>query len=155
MLSASIEKQQLRSDVSSGPRVLIADDSESIRELLRLHFTRWRWQIAGEAENGAQAVTMFKELRPDLVTLDIIMPAIDGIDALAAFRVIKKMAAEVPILVVSTVPNHVTRETFMSEGAFAHLVKPFNRFYFDEVMNKLRMAFPKFRSGLQGRIRGG
>jgi len=134
-------------------RVLIVDDSISIRELLRFHMERFGYTVVGEATNGAQAVALFKGLSPDLVTLDVVMPNEGGIDALAAFRLIKKEDPTVPILVVSAVPFDRTRETFMEEGAFDYLIKPFNKFYLDETRRKLERAFPGLRQGLRARTR--
>lgn len=124
-------------------RVLIADDSIFIRDIIRHHLERFGYKVVAEAENGSQALTLFKTLRPDLVTLDVIMPQVDGIDALNAFRQIKKEDPKVPILIVSAVPFDKTRDTFMSEGALDYLVKPFNKRCFDEVKRKLEAIRPK------------
>jgi len=85
-------------------RVLIADDSVSIRELLRWQMERLGYEVVGEAENASQLVSLFKELKPNVVTLDLVMPNKDEMDALTAFRIIKKEAPWIPILVLSAVP---------------------------------------------------
>jgi two-component system chemotaxis response regulator CheY len=126
-----------------GLRVLVADDSLFIRDLIRHHLERLGFKVVGEAANGAQAVALFKTLRPDFVTLDIIMPQVDGIDALAAFRGIKGEDPEVPILIVSAVPFDKTRETFMSEGALDYITKPFNKSSFEGIRRKLGALFAK------------
>jgi len=124
-------------------RVLVADDSIFIRDIIRHHLERLGFQVVGEATNGAQAITLFRTLKPDFVTLDVIMPQVDGIDAMAAFRMIKSEAPGVPILIVSAVPFEKTRESFMNEGALDYLVKPFNKNSFDEVRRKLEGIFPR------------
>jgi len=132
-------------------RVLIADDSISIRALPAVSYGGYK--VVGEAANGAEAVALFKSLRPDVVTLDVVMPNDGGVDALTALHLIKKEDPTVPILVVSAVPFDRTRETFMEEGAFDYLVKPFNKFYLDETRRRLERAFPELRQGLRTRTR--
>ena len=124
-------------------RVLIADDSIFIRDIIRHHLERFGCQVVAEAENGAQALSLYKTLKPDFVTLDVVMPHVDGIDALTAFRMIKKEDPATPILVVSAVPFEKTRETFLAEGALDYVIKPFNKFYFDQVRRKLERIFPE------------
>ena len=124
-------------------RVLVADDSILIRDIIRHHLERLGFQVVGEATNGAQAITLFRTLKPDFVTLDVIMPQVDGIDAMAAFRMIKSEAPGVPILVVSAVPFETTRESFMNEGALDYIIKPFTKNSFDEVRRKLGRIFPR------------
>ena len=63
-------------------RILVVDDALFMRTLLRDLFTRQGWQVVGEAENGIQAVDRYRELKPDLVTMDIVMPEKNGLDAL-------------------------------------------------------------------------
>ena len=131
-----------------GLRVLVADDSLFIRDIIRHHLERLGFQVVAEAANGSQALALFKTLRPDFVTLDIIMPQVDGIDALAAFRMIKSEDPEVPILIVSAVPFDKTRDTFMNEGALDYVVKPFNKSSFEEIRRKLGVIYPAAGQGL-------
>src|SRR4051794_41901784 len=62
-------------------RVLIVDDALFMRNPLRDIFTAAGFAVAGEADDGVQAVNLFRELKPDLVTMDIVMPYKSGIDA--------------------------------------------------------------------------
>src|ERR1700682_1410306 len=62
-------------------RVLIVDDALFMRNTLRDIFTSAGFAVAGEADDGVQAVNLFRELKPDLVTMDIVMPYKSGIDA--------------------------------------------------------------------------
>jgi two-component system chemotaxis response regulator CheY len=134
-------------------RVLIADDSISIRELLRWQLERLGYEVVGEAENASKAVALFRTLKPDVITLDLVMPNEEEMDALTAFRIIKKEAPRVPILVLSAVPFNKTRELFMEEGAFDYVVKPFGR-NLKDALRKLERAFPELKpQGLLGRVR--
>lgn len=63
-------------------RVLIVDDALFMRNMLKDIFVRAGFEIAGEAADGETAVTSYRELRPDLVTMDIVMPGCNGIEAL-------------------------------------------------------------------------
>ncbi len=134
-------------------RVLIVDDSASARDLIRFHMERFGYKVVGEAENGAEAVALFKTLRPDLVTLDLVMPSVNGIDALAAFRLMRKEHPSVEIVVLSAIPFDKSRETFIREGAFTYMVKPLNKFSFDELRRKLERGIPQKKPGLLGLVR--
>ena len=124
-----------------GVNALIIDDSPFARRIIRHHLTKFGCKVVGEAETAAQAVKLYAELRPDLVTLDVMMPEIDGIDSLRAFRAIKHESPEVAVLVVSVVPFEKIRDTFMKEGALGYIVKPFNQFSFEPVRQKLVRVF--------------
>jgi response regulator of citrate/malate metabolism len=96
-----------------------------------------------EAENGVQGVKLFRELQPQLITLDLIMPTFEGIDSLAAFRTMRKERPESAILVISAMPFEKTRQIMMQEGALGYIIKPFNKFSFDQVRTRLLRAFPR------------
>ena len=69
------------------PSVLIADDAAFMRMMLKNVLTEAGYEIVGEAENGAVAVAKHRELKPDLTTMDITMPEMDGLAALKEIRV--------------------------------------------------------------------
>jgi DNA-binding NarL/FixJ family response regulator len=62
-------------------RILIVDDSETTRRILRAIVRSREWTVCGEAENGRAGIKQFQELRPDLVLIDLAMPDINGIEA--------------------------------------------------------------------------
>jgi len=64
------------------PRVLIVDDALFMRRLLRDIFERDGWEVVGEVDSGDRVLPLYRELRPDLVTLDIVMPGRNGLDVL-------------------------------------------------------------------------
>ena len=134
--------------------VLIVDDSPFARKVIRHHLEQFGCKIIGEAENGAQAVRMYEELRPELVTLDVMMPAADGVDSLAAFRTIRHQNPGAAILVVTAVPFEKTRDTFMEEGALGYIVKPFNKYSFDQVRLRLGRVFPELSAHTRGELGG-
>lgn len=114
-------------------KVLIADDTQFMRTNLRLIFERNGMQVLGEADNGAKAVKMYEQLRPDIVTMDITMPTMDGIEAT---REIMKLDSSAKVVMVSA----LGQETFVKEsilaGARNFIVKPFKEEKVIEVINK-------------------
>lgn len=91
-------------------RILLADDHEAVRRGMRtLLETQDGWRVCGEAENGQDAVDLAKELRPDIVILDISMPVLSGF---GAARLIKERFPEVPILAYSMYRS----EAFLQEA---------------------------------------
>lgn len=102
-------------------RVFIADDSGLVRELIRAIIEMDpEMEVAGEASNGREAVERVRILRPDIVTMDIEMPEMDGLEA------IEQIMAEnaVPILVVTTRGDAKTAYAAISKGALDLVVKP-------------------------------
>jgi two-component system, chemotaxis family, chemotaxis protein CheY len=121
---------------------LIIDDSPFARKIIRHHLTKLGFRVAGEAETAAQGLQLFRELKPRLVTLDVMMPEREGTSTLTAFRAIREEAPDTAVVVVSAVPFEKTRETFMKEGATAYVIKPFSQFSFEPVRQKLQRVFP-------------
>lgn len=69
-----------------GVKVLIVDDAAFMRMMIKNILSKSGYDIVGEAENGVQAVAKFKELKPELVTMDITMPEMDGITAVKEIK---------------------------------------------------------------------
>jgi two-component system, chemotaxis family, chemotaxis protein CheY len=121
---------------------LIIDDSPVARRIIRHHLEQMGCKITGEAENPSLGLKLFRESKPDLVTLDLIMPAVDGVDAAQAFRTMRRENPSAKIVIVSAVPFEQTRHTMTDEGALAYVIKPLNKFSFDQVRTRLLHAFP-------------
>jgi DNA-binding NarL/FixJ family response regulator len=79
-------------------RILIADDHEVVREGLRTLLAKFRpeWEVCGEAADGNQAIQATRDLRPDIVVLDITMPGMSGLEASSRMR---KLGLGVPVLI--------------------------------------------------------
>ncbi len=107
----------------AGSRIVIAEDEAIIRMDLREILEEEGYQVVGEATDGASAVTLVQELRPDLVILDIVMPGLDGLTA--AQRIVEQELAAVLILTAFSQRELVTQAT--RAGAMAYLVKPFEK----------------------------
>uniref|UniRef100_A0A7C3YBQ0 Response regulator n=1 Tax=Geoglobus ahangari TaxID=113653 RepID=A0A7C3YBQ0_9EURY len=104
------------------PRVLIVDDAAFMRKLLKNILFSGGFDIAGEAENGKQAVELYKKLRPDIVTMDIIMPEMNGIEAL---KEIKKIDPNAKVVMCTAVGQEQMVKTAIKFGAKGYIVKPF------------------------------
>lgn len=103
-------------------RVLIVDDAAFMRVSIRNIVTKNGFEVVGEAENGLVAIQRYSELKPDIVTMDITMPELSGLDALKAIR---KIDPDAIIVMVSALGQEsMVREAVLS-GAKGFVVKPF------------------------------
>ncbi len=82
-------------------------------------------EVCGEAENGKEAVEKYKELKPDLVTMDIVMPKIDEIDGIGAVKEIMKIDPQAKIIMVSAMGQHSLVVEAIQAGAKDFVTKPF------------------------------
>ena len=105
-------------------RILVTDDSMLMRSKLRMILESEGYEVVGEAANGIEAIKKYRDLRPDLVTLDILMPIKDGFQALREIKAIDP-AAKV-IMVSSTLTKEKILEA-LKLGARNFLLKPFNQ----------------------------
>jgi two-component system chemotaxis response regulator CheY len=118
-------------------RVLIADDASFMRQMIREIIEPEGYEVVGEATNGIEALELFHELQPDLVTMDIVMPKRSGIDA------VKAILAEQPSACV-VMCSALGQETLVMEalqaGARDFIVKPFKP---DSVISTLKKVLEK------------
>jgi two-component system chemotaxis response regulator CheY len=103
-------------------RVLIVDDAMFMRRMLSDILEKGGHAVCGEASTGKEAVDRYKEVKPDLVTMDIIMPDMSGIEAV---KEIKKIDAEAKILMVSAMGQQALVLEAVQAGALDYVVKPF------------------------------
>lgn len=102
-------------------KILIVDDSSFMRLMLK-DIIRTKHEIADEATNGQEAVEKYKKLKPDLVTIDMIMPIQNGIDAV---KEIMKFDPDAKVIMVSAMGQELLVEEAIQSGAKAFIVKPF------------------------------
>jgi len=103
-------------------KIMVVDDAIFMRSMLRDIFARGPFVIAGEAENGLEAVRMYHELRPDLTTMDIVMPQMDGITAL---REIVRLDPDAKVVMCSALGQEALIAEAIEAGARDFIVKPF------------------------------
>lgn len=105
-----------------GQRVLIVDDSAFMRKMLGDIFTEAGYEIAGEAADGKDTVERYLAVKPDLVTMDIVMPEVNGIEA------VKQLMREDPkakVIIVSAMGQQSLVKEAIQAGAQGFVVKPF------------------------------
>lgn len=116
------------------PTVLIADDAAFMRMMIKNILTEGGYEVVGEAENGAVAVAKHRELRPDLTTMDITMPEMDGLSALKEIRDGDPSAR---VVMCSAMGQQSMVIESIQAGARDFIVKPFQP---DRVLEAVRKA---------------
>ena len=115
-------------------RILITDDALFMRVTLKNILTQNGYRVVGEAENGAVAVKLYQELKPDVVTMDITMPEMDGLAALKAIRAADSNARVVMCTAMGQ--KQMVVEAIQS-GAKDFIIKPFQP---DRVLEAMKKA---------------
>ena len=105
--------------------ILIVDDSKFMRKMLSDILTGEGHQIVGEAENAKEATELYSRLKPDLVTLDIVMPEVEGEDAFSALRAILTENSQASVVVVSAMGQDQVVKECIEAGAKYFIAKPF------------------------------
>jgi two-component system chemotaxis response regulator CheY len=105
-----------------GKRVLIVDDAAFMRMMIKDILAKNGYEIAGEAENGLVAIDKYKEVHPDLVTMDITMPEMDGI---AAVKEIVAFDPKARVIMCSAMGQQAMVIDAIQAGAKDFIVKPF------------------------------
>ena len=105
-------------------RVLVVDDSTTMRKIIAQQLRAQAYEVCGEAEDGLQAIALYKELDPDVVTLDINMPVADGHVAL---REILAYDRDAKVVMLTSEGQKSTVAEAVSAGASGFVVKPPNK----------------------------
>lgn len=114
-------------------RILIVDDAAFMRMMIRDILTKNGFEVVGEAQDGNQAIEKFKEVRPDLITMDITMPEMDGI---AALKEIKKIDPSAKVIMCSAMGQQAMVIDAIQAGAKDFIVKPFQTDRVIDAINK-------------------
>lgn len=102
-------------------KVLIVDDSQIMRDVMTKFLGNYDLEICGTARDGEEAISLFREKEPDLVTLDITMPKIDG---LAALKEMKKIRPAAQVIIVSAINDKGVVLRALDAGAALFINKP-------------------------------
>lgn len=105
-------------------RVLVVDDAAFMRMMIKDILSKNGFEVVGEAENGAVAVKLYRELNPDIVTMDITMPEMDGI---AAVKAIKEIDPRAKVIMCSAMGQQLMVMEAIQAGARDFIVKPFQQ----------------------------
>lgn len=106
-------------------KVLIVDDALFMRRMLADILKKEGIEVCGEAENGKESIEKYKQLKPDLVTMDIVMPKMDEIDGVVAVKEILKIDPQAKIIMVSAMGQHSLVVEAIQAGAKDFVTKPF------------------------------
>lgn len=105
-------------------RLLIVDDALIMRRRIREIAEEAGWVVVGEAENGEEAIALYPNVKPDLVTMDIVMPKLDGVAALQQLIATDPRAH---VVMISAVDQKEKLAECVESGAMDFIVKPFDR----------------------------
>lgn len=115
-------------------KVLIVDDAAFMRMAIKKVLERNGFEVVGEAENGAVSIVKYKECRPDVVTMDITMPEMTGIEALKEIRCYD---ADAKVVMVSAMGQEtLVREAILS-GAKSFIVKPYKEDHIVQTLSSI------------------
>jgi len=115
-------------------KLLIVDDSFIIRQAIKKYLKKYNLEVVGTAENGKIALELFEKTSPDIVTLDITMPEIDGLTVLEEMIKINK---DVKVMVVTALTDKATGLKAIKLGAKSYLPKPFTEEKLQESFDRI------------------
>jgi len=116
-------------------KVLIVDDSLAIRIKMKNYVEKLGHNVVGEAKNGSEAVKLYKELSPDLVTMDISMPEMNGVDALK--EIIQKINSDANIIMITANgQDGIVKDSLLS-GAKGYILKPISEEKLQDSIGKI------------------
>ena len=118
-------------------KILIVDDAAFMRMMIKNIVSKAGYEVVGEAENGAMAVELYKEHKPDLVTMDITMPEMDGIQAVKA---IKEFDSNANVVMCSAMGQQAMVMEAIQAGAKDFIVKPFQQ---DRILQTIERVLSK------------
>ena len=116
-------------------KTLVVDDAELIRVRLKAILVKAGCEVIAEGSNGKEALELYRQTRPDLVTLDITMPGQDGIETL---KQIMSMGDNVKVIIISASEQKGLLLEALREKASAFILKPFDA---EEVIKKVKKLF--------------
>lgn len=115
-------------------RIMIVDDAAFMRMAIRKVLERNGFEVVGEAENGATSIEKYAECRPDIVTMDITMPEMTGIEALKRIR---QADPDARIVMVSAMGQEALVREAIINGAKSFIVKPYKEEHIIQTLNSV------------------
>ncbi|ADK15273.1 MULTISPECIES: response regulator [Clostridium] len=115
-------------------KVLIVDDASFMRISLKTMLSKNGFEVIGEAKNGVSAITKYKQYNPDIVTMDITMPDMDGIEALKKIREYDNKAK---VVMITAMGQEAMVKRAIVSGARSFIVKPFKEDQLVKALNKV------------------
>ncbi len=103
-------------------KIVVADDSSTMRNFLKRTLTRAGYDVVGEADDGFKTIEMYEKLRPDLIIVDVIMPELSGLEVV---RQILELNADAKVIICTSMGQHYYREDAVRSGVSGYIIKPF------------------------------
>ena len=114
-------------------KILVVDDAAFMRLSIKTMLDKNGFEVVGEAENGRKAIEMYKMLKPDIVTMDITMPEMSGVEALTE---IIKFDPKATVLMLSAMGQEGIVKDAVIKGAKGFIIKPFKEEYLLKALSK-------------------
>jgi len=124
-------------------QVLIVEDDPVTQRILTQHLEKIGCTVVATVDNAADAIAHFRDLHPDLITLDIQMPEVLGMDTMALFGVIRAEDPNCEVIVITGTAFPAYREQSLKAGVLGFFLKPLN---FDQLATNLRKYYPGLKS---------
>lgn len=118
-------------------KVMIVDDALFMRKMLSDILKKEGFEVCAEAENGKDAIDKYQQLKPDVVTMDIVMPKVNEIDGIGAVKEIVKTDPKAKIIMVSAMGQHSLVVEAIQAGAKDFVTKPFQPSRVVEAINRI------------------
>lgn len=115
-------------------KVLVVDDAAFMRHMIKGILSGMGCEVVGEAADGQEACTKYRELKPDMVTMDLIMPKMGGLDAL---REIRNQDPKAKVVVISAIDQRQPLMDALKHGAADYVVKPFEKDRVEEAISRV------------------
>ncbi|MEQ8549355.1 MAG: response regulator [Cyclobacteriaceae bacterium] len=115
-------------------RLLIVDDSSIMRRIIEKNLASYDIEIIGMASNGEDAIEIIKEKKPDVITLDITMPGMDGLACLDQIMIFHPKAK---VMIITALSDKLTGLKALDKGARGFLYKPVNAADLEKAFNRL------------------
>jgi two-component system, chemotaxis family, chemotaxis protein CheY len=122
--------------------VLVVEDDPVTQRVLCQRLEHIGCVVLGAVDNATEALTIFRNLHPDLITLDIEMPEVGGLDAMALFKLVRAEDPNCEVIVISATAFPTYREKFVKAGVLGFFQKPLN---FDKLVVELGHYFPELK----------
>ena len=114
--------------------VLIVDDAAFMRLSMKMMMEKNGYEVVGEAENGAEAIIKYNELKPDIVTMDITMPIMDGLQALSQ---IMRLDSKAKVIMITAMGQETMVKEAVISGAKGFIIKPFKEIDVIQTINQI------------------
>ena len=128
-------------------RALIAEGSRAVRNAIRFHLECIGCDVVAEMGTVAQALAIFRTVRPDVVTLGLDLPGTEEMDSISLFRDMRREAPETTIVLLGGNEGQAPDgEVFVREGALNFIARPFDSASFDLLWRRLSQAYPELKN---------